>query len=221
MQVENYFMMLRQPGDALHGLVSRILGYQEKGRRLQGSIEAASLVVPLIISFGDPYAIALGRAPGKGDNYASFTAGLYPGHVVIESTGSAASIQIDFTPLGAYRFFAKHLGLSLAAVARPDGTVDESKNVIEKPEQMAAFTKDHPRQESALQGQAEVLKALHSAQGKPMVVRAINLRLMIEVSGKVSNPGAVIGTGNVAVVRGDTEFTYPIEFRSRSAIMLS
>lgn len=68
-------------------------------------IEAAALVVPLIISFGMPYAIALGRAPGKGDDYASFTAGLYAGHVVINSTGAAACVQIDFTPLGAYRFF--------------------------------------------------------------------------------------------------------------------
>ena len=47
-------------------------------------------------------------------------------------------------------------------------------------------------------------------QSEPLVVRAINLRLMVEVSGVVRNPGAVIGEGNVAVTKGDTEFAYPI-----------
>jgi hexosaminidase len=49
-----------------------------------------------------------------------------------------------------------------------------------------------------------------SRQSEPLVVREIKLRMMIEVSGKVSNPGAIVGEGNVAVVRGDTEFAYPI-----------
>ena len=47
-------------------------------------------------------------------------------------------------------------------------------------------------------------------QREPMVVRAINLQLMIEVSGAVRNPSAAIGAGNVAVTAGDTEFTAPI-----------
>ncbi len=49
-----------------------------------------------------------------------------------------------------------------------------------------------------------------SQQSEPLVVRAINLRLMVEVSGAVRNPNAAIGMGNVAVTRGDTEFAYPI-----------
>lgn len=112
-EARDNFLMLRSPGEALRGFVTRIGGYQENGRQLHGLIEAASLVVPLIISFGDAYSIALGRAPKKGDDYASFTAGLYPGHVVMDSTGAAACIQIDFTPLGAYRFF----GLPMREIA--------------------------------------------------------------------------------------------------------
>lgn len=104
-QAKQYFMQQRQPAGALRGLVTRIGGYQENGRALHGAVEAAALVVPLIISFGDPYAIALGRPPRAGDEYASFTSGLYPGHVVINSTGASACVQIDFSPLGAYRFF--------------------------------------------------------------------------------------------------------------------
>lgn len=48
------------------------------------------------------------------------------------------------------------------------------------------------------------------AQSEPLVVRAINLRLMVEVSGLVHNPSATIGEGNVAATKGDTEFAYPI-----------
>jgi hypothetical protein len=53
-----------------------------------------------------------------------------------------------------------------------------------------------------------------SKQSEPLVVRAINLRLMVEVSGTVRNPAAAVGAGNVAVVKGDTEFGYPINLCS-------
>jgi hypothetical protein len=49
-----------------------------------------------------------------------------------------------------------------------------------------------------------------TGQNEPLVVREIRLRLMVEVSGTVPNPGAAIGEGNVAVTRGDTEFAHPI-----------
>jgi dienelactone hydrolase len=79
-----------------------------------------------------------------------------------------ASEGHDYGPakrLGAYRFLAKHLGLFLIAAAKADGSVDESPNTIEKPEQMEAFNKEHPRPDSALQGETAVLKALAKAQG--------------------------------------------------------
>ncbi len=44
---------------------------------------------------------------------------------------------------------------------------------------------------------------------EPLVVRSINLQMMVEVSGAVRNPNAAIGTGNVAVLKGDTEFSNP------------
>jgi AraC-like DNA-binding protein len=68
-------------------------------------IEAASVVVPLIINFGGPFAIGLGRTPGGNDRFGSFAAGLFAGPVVIDSFGTSNCIQIDFTPLGARRFF--------------------------------------------------------------------------------------------------------------------
>jgi hypothetical protein len=47
----------------------------------------------------------------------------------------------------------------------------------------------------------------NSQQSEPLVVRAINLRMLVEVSGVVRGPNAVIGEGNVAAIQGDAEFT--------------
>lgn len=99
------FLIRREPRAELAGAVVDVVGYRENGRSLSGQVEMAALVVPLIISFGEPFCIALGRAPTAGERYASFTSGLFAGHVVIDSTGGAECIQIDFTPLGAHRFF--------------------------------------------------------------------------------------------------------------------
>jgi AraC-like DNA-binding protein len=80
-------------------------GYRETARGRFFQREAAGLVVPLIISFGTPFLIALGREPAAADRQPSFAAGLHAGPVFIESDGGAECVQVDFTPLGAYRFF--------------------------------------------------------------------------------------------------------------------
>jgi AraC-like DNA-binding protein len=95
----------RRPPAALAGLVSRIVGYRETERGHFRRVEAASLDVPLIISFGEPFAIGLGRAPDGSDRYGSFAAGLFAGPVTIDSFGASNCIQINFTPSGARRFF--------------------------------------------------------------------------------------------------------------------
>ena len=66
-----------------------MVGYQENGWRLTEAVEMAALVVPLVISFGAPFSIALGRKPAAGDDHASFAAGLYAGHVVMNSGGDS------------------------------------------------------------------------------------------------------------------------------------
>src|SRR5262245_8517881 len=87
-----------RPRQELKGAMTAIVGYQENGERLTGWIEVASLVVPLVIGFGAPFAIAFDRRPEPGEKYASFTSGLYAGHVVIDSSGESACIQVNFTP---------------------------------------------------------------------------------------------------------------------------
>ena len=91
----------------LAGLVTRITGYRETLRRPIRMTETASLVVPIIVSFGEPFAIALARDPGPDDRIESFTAGLTAGPVRVTSSGAAHCLQIDLTPLGAYRLFGR------------------------------------------------------------------------------------------------------------------
>ena len=66
--------------------------------------------------------------------------------------------------LGAYKFLAKHLRLSLDRVtgssppsAGPDGSIDESFVVIEKEEDMYIFSPEHPRPAHAVSGDATEL----------------------------------------------------------------
>ena len=82
-------------------------GYREMARGRFSQREAAPLAVPLIISFGTPFTIALGREPDAADRQRSFAAGLYAGAVYIESDGGAECVQVDFTPLGAYQVFRR------------------------------------------------------------------------------------------------------------------
>ena len=89
----------------LDGLVERFMGYREDGTAFTGDVEMAALVVPIIISFGEPFTIGLGRPPQPADSFGSFIAGLYPGPVVISSSGRSECVQIDLTPPGAARFF--------------------------------------------------------------------------------------------------------------------
>ncbi|ESX74140.1 AraC family transcriptional regulator [Mesorhizobium sp. LSHC420B00] len=100
-------MVRRAPSHRLQGAVTDMCGFRETMPGHFRVIEYASLTVPLVISFAEPFAIGLGRDPGDNDRFASFAAGLYAGPVVIESFGGACCVQINFTPLGARRFFGR------------------------------------------------------------------------------------------------------------------
>jgi AraC-like DNA-binding protein len=102
---DRFEMVRRAPGLGLHGAVTDICGYRETAPGRFRNVEYASLTVPLVISFAEPFAIGLGKDPSDNDRFASFAAGLYAGPVVIESFGGACCVQVNFTPLGARRFF--------------------------------------------------------------------------------------------------------------------
>jgi AraC-like DNA-binding protein len=100
-----FTMLSRPPRGELSGLVIKITDYVEHGPPPPLQREGASLVVPIIIGFAAPFEIALGREPAKGEAWQSFAAGLTAGPALIRAPGSAACVQIDFTPLGARAFF--------------------------------------------------------------------------------------------------------------------
>ena len=95
----------RAPSERAAGLICGMTGYRETAAGRFYQREAAPLRLPLIISLGSPFLIALGRDPTPADRQPSFAAGLHAGPVHIESDGGAECVQVDFTPLGAYRFF--------------------------------------------------------------------------------------------------------------------
>lgn len=95
----------RAPSVRLAGMITGMTGYRELVPGDWRQHEAASLVVPLIINLGSPFLIALDREPGESDGQPSFAAGLHAGPVRIRSDGRAECLQVDFSPLGAFRFF--------------------------------------------------------------------------------------------------------------------
>jgi AraC-like DNA-binding protein len=93
-----------RPQADLAGDVVRYAGYVERSGWSIDQREVAGPIVPVIINLGDPFRIRMGsNAP---EEHRSFVAGLYDGYADVVSRGRAHCMQIDFTPLGAYRFFA-------------------------------------------------------------------------------------------------------------------
>ncbi|HUT29169.1 MAG TPA: acetylxylan esterase [Sedimentisphaerales bacterium] len=73
--------------------------------------------------------------------------------------------------VGAYKFLAKHLNLSLDNVTNGDGSIDESDIKIEKPEAMHVFTAGHPRPAYAVEGDEAVAVLLKSGRNGSCAVR--------------------------------------------------
>lgn len=103
--VDGFFLRRRSALPAYRHAVDDFIFYSESLPGHFRQHDAASLVVPMIISFGDPFAIALGRAPQADECFGTFAAGLFAGPAVIDSFGASACIQVNFTPQGARRFF--------------------------------------------------------------------------------------------------------------------
>lgn len=111
----------RTPSPQLAGIVTELIGFRELVPVYVRQTEVASLHVPLIISFGEAFAIGLSRAPRDNDRFASFAAGIHAGPVIIDSYGRSCCIQVNFTPLGARRFF----GLPMSELADRMVPLDE------------------------------------------------------------------------------------------------
>ena len=78
-------------------------GYREAGGKPVWRRELPCSFIPLIINFGAPFTLRDERMAAA--QFESFAAGVYDSPVIVGSTGSAYCLQVNFTPLGALRFF--------------------------------------------------------------------------------------------------------------------
>lgn len=98
-------MARRVPHPVLRGAVGGYTGYWEETPAPLRRREAPGAVVPLIISFGAPITVTnAGAAPRR---LTSFTGGLSDGPALTEHDGRQHGVQVDLTPLGAYRLFGR------------------------------------------------------------------------------------------------------------------
>ncbi|MGE0006991.1 MAG: helix-turn-helix domain-containing protein [Parvibaculaceae bacterium] len=91
------------PQEALSPHVTGYSGYREAGGRPVWRREVPGGFIPVIVNFGAPFTVRDG--PGSAARLGSFAAGVYDGPVIVGSPGSAHCLQVNFTPLGALRFF--------------------------------------------------------------------------------------------------------------------
>lgn len=59
-----------------------------------------------------------------------------------------------------YKFLAKHMGLNINAVSKPDATIDENGSIVENPEIMLCFSSKNHFPSNALKGKDAIVKEL-------------------------------------------------------------
>lgn len=100
------------PDPRLAGIVDGSYnGWTERTRTIRRRREVAKIVIPVIINFGPRFGILSGSGPME--RFGSFVAGLYDGPVLTEAELTSHCLQVNFTPLGAFRL----LGLPLHHLA--------------------------------------------------------------------------------------------------------
>ena len=114
-------MVSRRPHPRLRGDVLGYTGYVEQTRVTMRRREVPFAGVPMIISFGPSIRLAGPGASPAWSRYGSFVAGLDDGFTLTEYSGEQHGLQVNFTPLGAYRFF----GVSMRALANRIVHLDE------------------------------------------------------------------------------------------------
>jgi AraC-like DNA-binding protein len=107
-------MARRAPHPGLAGQVDGYCGYVEYGADPVRRREIPGGRVGLIISFGDSIdLVTMANSPQPPGTYRSFVTGLHEGYAVTEHQGRQHGVQIDLTPLGAYRL----LGVPMREIA--------------------------------------------------------------------------------------------------------
>lgn len=96
------------PDPRLAGVVDGTYnGWTERTRTIRRRREVAKVILPVIINFGPRFGIL--SASGTMERFDSFVAGLYDGPVLTEADLTSHCIQVNFTPLGAFRLLGQPL----------------------------------------------------------------------------------------------------------------
>ena len=93
----------RAPDGRLAPYVRRMSGWWERTSFTRRR-EVPHAGAVLIVNIGNRLNVSEPGAPYRLQSFHSFFAGLHTSYVITESTGSGGGMQVDFTPLGAYRF---------------------------------------------------------------------------------------------------------------------
>jgi AraC-like DNA-binding protein len=116
---------------ALADHVAGYTGYVEATADELVRRETPSGTVTVIFSFGDPIDVAMPGSPEPGPGrVTSFVAGLHESHALVGNRGRQSGVQLDLTPLGAFRL----LGMPMHEIANQvvaldalgDGRIDRT-----------------------------------------------------------------------------------------------
>ncbi|MER5352662.1 helix-turn-helix domain-containing protein [Kitasatospora sp. NPDC002551] len=110
----------RRPPEWMRGDVVRCRGYRTAGVQ-RPRVTLPSAAVTLLVGWGEPLYVrqGLGDAEREGTRHAMI-AGLQTAPVVAGYRGSGHAVEVEFTAVGAFRFFGLPLHLLANAAAHPD-----------------------------------------------------------------------------------------------------
>ncbi len=126
--------VFREPGAELKGIVlGEFQGWREWSNVEVRRREAPHCIAPLIINFGSLFGIVdLENVQAEPRRVDTFLAGLHRSYSIVESSGHSCCIQVNFTPLGARRFFQVPMSsLSDSVVNLDDVFGDRAKRLVE------------------------------------------------------------------------------------------
>ena len=103
-------LLRRRPSPLLRRYVREIQGYAEAGGRAILRTEVPSGILPLILVFGPGFTLHDAAAPERVRPLdRSFIAGLHEAPALVGSAGRALCLEVELTPLGAWRFLRRDL----------------------------------------------------------------------------------------------------------------
>jgi AraC-like DNA-binding protein len=126
--------VFRGPHPYFEGIVTgEYQGWRESSKAIIRRREVPACIFPFIINFGAPFAIVDPARPEMPPRMLNtFVAGIHDSFVIVESSGESCCVQVNFTPIGARRFFQLPLSeLSNISVGLDELYGDQSARIAE------------------------------------------------------------------------------------------